>query len=183
MLGEVGSHGLSAVDDAEGVRGWRRDPFGRFELRWYAFGRPTSLVRLGFDEGYDPPLDFPAPARTPDPVPGDGVRWSGAAQARDLLGPTPDTLAECLPEPVAGPTSGEPEPRGPHVSTARKVQVWLAAGVMIVSLPLTASTGGFRDVGRFIILWPSISVAVVGLGALLVRLSSIVTHRAKFGDA
>ena len=33
---------------------WRPDPFGRFELRRFFLGRPTSVVRSGDTEAYDP---------------------------------------------------------------------------------------------------------------------------------
>ena len=33
---------------------WRDDPFGRFELRHFFIGEPTSLVRQGSSEGLDP---------------------------------------------------------------------------------------------------------------------------------
>jgi hypothetical protein len=40
---------------------WRPDPFGRFELRRFFLGRPTSVVKSGNNEAYDPVTDPLAP--------------------------------------------------------------------------------------------------------------------------
>jgi hypothetical protein len=46
---------------------WRPDPFGRFELRRFFLERPTSVVRIGDTESYDPVTNEEAPAdTTPD---------------------------------------------------------------------------------------------------------------------
>ena len=42
------------LDAPSGHGDWRRDPFGRFEQRRFFLGRPTSLVRSGTSERYDP---------------------------------------------------------------------------------------------------------------------------------
>jgi hypothetical protein len=47
---------------------WRPDPFGRFELRRFFLGVPTSLVKDGSDERYDPDFtEVSPPGATPDP--------------------------------------------------------------------------------------------------------------------
>jgi hypothetical protein len=45
---------------------WRPDPFGRFEQRRFFLGSPTSLVKDGSDERYDP--YFPDDGTTPSPA-------------------------------------------------------------------------------------------------------------------
>jgi len=62
------SPGHEAAAPAGGPRGyadWRPDPFGRAELRRFFLGRPTSVVRNGDHESYDPPTDEPAPDQPP----------------------------------------------------------------------------------------------------------------------
>ncbi|MHB8681860.1 MAG: hypothetical protein ACYDA2_07180 [Acidimicrobiales bacterium] len=41
-------------DSGAGGADWRADPFGRHELRQFFLGEPTSLVRDGAVDGYDP---------------------------------------------------------------------------------------------------------------------------------
>ncbi len=76
---------------------WRPDPFGRFELRRFFLGSPTSLVKDGPVERYDPA--FPAVASGP-------AGSSPPSDARtDEQPPTSSDDAE-----PDAPKEGEPEP-------------------------------------------------------------------------
>ena len=50
-------------------RGWGPDPGGRHELRWYAHGRPTSLVQDGDVSRYDPLAEYETASDRPAPPP------------------------------------------------------------------------------------------------------------------
>ncbi len=115
---------------------WRSDPFGRYELRRFLYGRPTSLVKRGDIVGYDhidawlsaaghplaeaavqpPPLPPEAPKTTPsdDALP-PFIRDASPPPARpvspgDVTLPPPATV---LPPP---PTMVLPPPSAPPVS-------------------------------------------------------------------
>ena len=69
---------------------WRADPFGRFELRRFLFGRPTSLVFNGSSVSYDqidtwltapPPPPPPAAAAPPPPPPAAAAPSASTASA------------------------------------------------------------------------------------------------------
>ncbi len=53
----------STVTEEERLDGWRADPFGSHEFRYFKNDRPTNLVKDGVTETYERPVD-PAP----DPV-------------------------------------------------------------------------------------------------------------------
>lgn len=56
------------------LQGWYRDPYGRYELRYFSEGRPTNLVRTGGVESVDAvppgdPLSAEAQYASPPPYP------------------------------------------------------------------------------------------------------------------
>jgi hypothetical protein len=46
---------------AQQAEGWYLDPYQIHQDRWMSAGIPTSLVRDGQQESYDPPPDHPPP--------------------------------------------------------------------------------------------------------------------------
>jgi hypothetical protein len=59
------------------AQGWYRDPYGRHGERWVSGGRPTTLVRDGDAESYDPPgaEESPVPEDEWQPVPESARAW------------------------------------------------------------------------------------------------------------
>ncbi len=53
---------------AHGLQGWNRDPFGRFEHRYFSEGRPTRLVRTAGVESRDDPTPAGSPRRPAVPA-------------------------------------------------------------------------------------------------------------------
>lgn len=49
-------HGRPAARGGVGTHGWRADPFGRFDQRYFSQGEPTALVRSGRVEARDEPV-------------------------------------------------------------------------------------------------------------------------------
>jgi hypothetical protein len=51
------------------LQGWRPDPFGRYEERYFSDGLATRLVRTGRIEASDEPEGTPVPYVPPEPRP------------------------------------------------------------------------------------------------------------------
>src|SRR5579864_1057279 len=138
-------------------REWRPDPFGRYELRRFFLGVPTSLVKSGEVVAYDqidlwlptgtpPPLEPRAPASTPvaeTPTP------SGAVETQEGATPSPAAPGS-RPEPDA-PAGAAPQSTRTMASALvsraplhGKARAWLAvAGILIlIGVPLGWVLGG-----------------------------------------
>ncbi len=82
---------------------WRPDPYGHFELRRFFLGNPTSLVRDGATERYDPvPTDAPTEDAS-EPTP---------SEADEQTPPSPPAPTEVEPEDGAEPVDSLTPPHG-----------------------------------------------------------------------
>jgi len=69
----VRTEGGEAENDADELHGWHRDPFGRFDDRYFIHGEPSQLVRSGGVEASDtvgahsvqPTIEEPSTAEEP----------------------------------------------------------------------------------------------------------------------
>ena len=122
--------------------GWRADPFGTHELRYFSQGSPTRLVRDQDQDSFDAlTAAAPPPGSAPAPAPGwyvdpsdpgalrlwDGTKWT-ARQAPNA--PSSSERVTSMPEPDQGaPEPPEPDQgaleviREPHAEVGEEVPV------------------------------------------------------------
>jgi len=129
---------------------WRADPFGRFELRLFLYGQPSSVVRVGDTESYDPvtPLLLPPeeiPTQEPFP-PSESAEELGAdreppvaeglvssAQGAEEMGeaPTPSTESPTSP---ASESKKERDALAPKPIRHSRALLALLGAVVLVAL-------------------------------------------------
>jgi len=142
---------VTALDEPWGE--WRPDPFDRYPWRHFFLGRPTSIVRTGDVEGYDPVSALLPLADVPDVAPGEpGPRPPGARP-----------LATAIPAPSASAALDDTEPTVAHELWA--IDVTDAARAAPAWPPL------LRGIERRVRhLHPAAIAVVIGVGAIGVSL-------------
>jgi len=127
---------MDGTTGGDGEDGWRPDPSGRHEQRFYLRGQPSALVRDGDVEGidhYDPPLPPPPP----------GPPASGPATTGPLPPPPPPPphapLPPLLPPPPGSSTGRAGRGRGRAVAAVAALA--LVAGGAAVAVPRLVDDG------------------------------------------
>ncbi len=147
--------------------GWRQDPYGIHEHRYYSVGHPTSLVRDGVRESFDEPPDRtsmsevrrPEAASSPGaganaPSPGKAAPgWYGdPSGSRTQWYWSGSAWTKCLQDVTAGPPAGPAAPDitavglRPRIGRRTKVGVAGAAMVMALAALIGATTSATVEI-------------------------------------